>query len=151
MDASGNSEGCFTPTGTYVLPITDSTSTTSSTTAASATAVKSVQDSKADIAQESWIAPTLLNSWVDFGGGYETAGYMIDTLGFVHLKGIVKSGTSVTAIFNLPLGYRPSERPILSTYSNDAFAAIDITTGGDVRLVTGSNASLSLSGISFRP
>lgn len=44
VDASGNAEGCFTPTGTYSLPITDSTSTTSSTTAASATAVKAAYD-----------------------------------------------------------------------------------------------------------
>lgn len=44
VNASGNSEGCFTPAGTYVLPITDSVVTTSSTTAASATAVKAAYD-----------------------------------------------------------------------------------------------------------
>ena len=44
-----------------------------------------------NIPQQEWVAPTLLNSWVNFGGDYEIAGYMVDSLGFVHLKGVVKS------------------------------------------------------------
>ncbi|KKK52619.1 hypothetical protein LCGC14_3103070, partial [marine sediment metagenome] len=53
-----------------------------------------------------WIAPTLLNSWVNYAATYDTTGYMKDGFGFVHLKGLVKSGVAGT-IFTLPVGYRP--------------------------------------------
>lgn len=59
-------------------------------------------------AQQSWIAPTLLNSWVNYGNPYTPVGYMKDAMGFVHIKGFVKSGASGSAVFNLPAGYRPA-------------------------------------------
>jgi len=64
VDASGNVEGCFTPSGTYSLPITDSVSTTSSTTAASATAVKAANDNanlKAPIASPAFTGTATAN------------------------------------------------------------------------------------------
>ena len=56
-----------------------------------------------------WIAPTLLNSWVNFDAVRNTAGYLIEPGGRVWIKGLVKNGTAVagTAIFTLPVGYRP--------------------------------------------
>jgi len=55
--------------------------------------------------------PAFENSWVNFGGGtYGDAAFRIDAEGWVHLKGLVKSGTYNAAIFTLPEGYRPSER-----------------------------------------
>jgi hypothetical protein len=57
---------------------------------------------------EAWIAPTFQNSWVNYGSGYETAGYYKDKQGVIHLKGLVKNGTLNAAIFTLPAGYRPS-------------------------------------------
>ena len=56
---------------------------------------------------EDWNAPSLINSWVNYGGAYDTAGYYIDPYGVVHLKGALKTGTSGTVAFVLPTGYRP--------------------------------------------
>lgn len=63
---------------------------------------------QATIADSGWIAPTLLNSWVNFGGGYSTVGYRkVGSL--VTIRGLVKGGvtTDGTEIFTLPAGFRP--------------------------------------------
>ena len=57
---------------------------------------------------EAFIAPTLLNSWVNFDVAINnSAGYYKDAFGIVHLRGLVKTGTVGLAIFALPVGYRP--------------------------------------------
>jgi len=59
-----------------------------------------------------WISPVLLNVWANFGAPYAVAGYHLDALRYVHIKGRVKntSGAGSSAvIFTLPLGYRPME------------------------------------------
>ena len=103
--------------------------------------------------QEAWIAPTLLNSWVDFGSGDQPSGYMKDHLGFVHLRGLVKTGTVGSPIFNLPAGYRPAKDENFPTISNGALGRLKINgttaTVGDVIPVAGSNVYFSLAGISF--
>ena len=64
---------------------------------------------KANIAQESWIAPTLENSWVNTTGlGLQDARYMKDSLGMVHIQGSVTAGSANTTVFTLPEGYRPA-------------------------------------------
>ena len=55
---------------------------------------------KANIAQEAWITPTLLNGWTG------TLQYYKDTIGIVHFKGYLTGGTSGTAALTLPLGYK---------------------------------------------
>jgi tetrahydromethanopterin S-methyltransferase subunit B len=103
---------------------------------------------------ESWIAPTLLNSWVNYGGVYAVAGYYKDPIGLVHIKGLVKDGTTGTAIFSLPAGYRPSEQLMFNTgaYTGAAYVngRIDITTGGSVIMTSGANGFLSLNLPPFR-
>mgnify|MGYP000406658769 CR=1 FL=1 len=109
----------------------------------------------------SWTAPTLLNSWVNYGAAYNTAGYMKDAQGFVHLRGLVKTGVAGTVIFILPAGYRPvkQELHIVNTYigaTNDSwdetadYPRIDITTSGDVECVVGFAGWVSLDGITFK-
>lgn len=100
--------------------------------------------------QPAWTAPTLLNSWVNFGSPYDTAAYMIDTLGFVHLKGMVKSGTVGAPIFALPAGYRPAANCIFAIDSNSAYGNIWIESGGNVTINTGSNTWAALGGITFK-
>jgi len=102
------------------------------------------------IPQEEWFAPTLLNSWINYGGDFEVAGYMKDNHGFVHLKGVVKSGTIDKAIFTLPDGYRPYKQEIFHIISNDALGRVDIKADGNVYVEVGNNTYVSLSGIIFR-
>jgi len=60
---------------------------------------------------EAWITPTLLNGYTIISG--YPVGYMKDTLGFVHMKGLLTGGTANQTIFTLPIGYRPLERKTL--------------------------------------
>ncbi len=70
-----------------------------------------------------WITPTLLNGWVNAGGGQNPVGYR--KIGDqVFLRGFFGGGTLNTAIFVLPAGFRPPLRfntPLLVQFA---------TTGG---------------------
>lgn len=79
-----------------------------------------------------WIAPTFTNSWVNYGAGYNDAGYRKDALGWVHLRGLVKNGIDGASIFTLPTGYRPQYRELLVCGSNDLYGRLDIPTDGTV-------------------
>ena len=106
------------------------------------------------ITQEAWIEVSggvgFENSWVNFGGAYGTAGYFKDSLGIVHLKGLVKSGTIGAIIFTLPSGYRPSADCLLPGVSNSVFGVIYLSTAGAVAYTSGDNGWASLEGITFR-
>jgi hypothetical protein len=96
-----------------------------------------------------WTAPTLLNSWVNFGGGTQGAGYFKDASGFVHLRGTVKTGTLAAAIFVLGVGYRPSLLSIFPATANGAFGEVRVDSSGNVALNSGSTTYLALDGIVF--
>ena len=84
---------------------------------------------KANKAQEAWITPTLLNGWI--AGAFGTPQYMLDELGFVHLRGSIKNGVVGQAAFTLPTGYRPSSiKAWISTSGYEAFNTGFITTSG---------------------
>ncbi|MNB97573.1 hypothetical protein D3C75_448030 [compost metagenome] len=80
-------------------------------------AVKSIQENttrisvleskKAEKDNPVWIAPTLLNNWINYGGTEDGAGYRKDSDGYVHLRGVVKLGVAGAMVFKLPSGYRP--------------------------------------------
>jgi hypothetical protein len=104
-----------------------------------------------EVADTGWVTPTLLNSWVAYGAPFATAGYRKDAAGYVHLRGLVRTGTVVTSIFVLPAGYRPAEQLIFSTNSSATTASrTDILTSGGVFAQTGANAYWSLDGIIFK-
>jgi len=111
-----------------------------------------------------WIAPTLLNSWVNYGNGIVgDAGYYKDALGRVHIKGVIKDGTATasTVLFQLPAGYRPGHEVVCNvrasntTESAEGAARVDIETDGDVVIIGGdvsgfgTGCYVSLDGISF--
>jgi lysophospholipase L1-like esterase len=98
-----------------------------------------------------WFTPTLNNTWVAFSANFDTFGYMKDAMGFVHLRGLIKSGTagSGNAIVTLPVGFRPSRRKYISTVSNSAFGVVEIFEDGTIYLSTGTNAFVSFDNITF--
>lgn len=96
-----------------------------------------------------WTAPTLLNSWVNFGSGNQVAGFFRDANGFVHLRGMVKSGTLTLAAFTLPAGYRPSANVNFACVSNGAFGQCFVDSSGNVMPQTGSNIYFDFGGITF--
>jgi hypothetical protein len=94
--------------------------------------------------------PTLINSWVNLGGGADVAGYFKDASGAVRLRGVIKSGTIPGTAFTLPAGFRPSATVYYPCWSNSAFGGVNISPNGDVGVINGSNVSVSLAGISFK-
>jgi hypothetical protein len=94
--------------------------------------------------------PTFENSWADFGGVYQTARYWKDDYGVVHLEGLIANGTVNATMFTLPTGYRPSSEVIVLSSINGTAGRLFIKADGSVDHADGaSNASVSLSGISF--
>lgn len=99
--------------------------------------------SKAYVDGGGWIAPTLLNSWVNYGAPFATAGYT--KVGpVVYLKGLVKTGAQGTTIFTLPGGYRPLEQHIIPVISNQLIGRMDIYTNGNVYCSLGASAWFSI-------
>lgn len=110
---------------------------------------------KANIAQEAWIVPTLLNSWVNNSDGESPVGYFKDTFGIVHLRGCLKGGTGGT-IFILPTGYRPAKTFRHATVTNLATPQniiVDMNSFYGYGYVVASTISASyvyLDGITFK-
>lgn len=101
-------------------------------------------------AQMAWITPSMSNGWVNYDSTYNTCQYMKDSLGFVWIKGLVKSGTS-GLIFTLPAGYRPIKRNLFATATNsNVFGRADVDPSGQVIATTYSNTWFSLDTIRFR-
>lgn len=92
--------------------------------------------------------PAFQNSWVNFGPGYVTAAFLKDGLGFVHLKGLVKSGVAAV-IFTLPTGCRPPELEVFGIDTDTGHGRVDIAVNGEVTYVSGGTANFQLSGITF--
>jgi hypothetical protein len=122
------------------------------------TAKLEVQGGITKLQQEEWQTPTFQNNWVNYENTYALAGYFKDSLGIVHLRGLVRSGTNNSTIFTLPFGYRPVNRELhaaatygkINNVDSSTFARVDILADGQVVVVTGSSGWLSLDGITFR-
>ena len=103
---------------------------------------------------ESFIEPTLLNSFSNFGNSYATAAFYKDKMGVVHLRGVVTRGANHNGIsvFVLPAGYRPSTsgKLLFTTQAASGMSRIDILPDGNVVVTAGSTGWIGLDGITFR-
>lgn len=113
-------------------------------------ATKTALALKANIAQEAWITPTLVNGWNHFGSPTYNASYMKDSMGFVHLRGRVKDGTISSYFMVLPVGYRPTNTQSYVVDSNGSFGRLVVSSDGAVNCVVGSNVFVSIDGITFK-
>ena len=108
--------------------------------------------SRYDISQEGWYSVNFQDGWVNYGHGYNHAGYFKDSQGIVHLRGLVKSGkTEDGTIFTLPEGYRPVARELFGACTAPAtIGRVDVLTDGRVVPVKAHNSWVSLDGLTFR-
>jgi len=88
--------------------------------------------------------PAFENSWVNYGGVWDTAAFYKDACGIVHIKGFVKSGTIGQTVFTLPVGYRPKQGLIFPVIANDAIGVLVVEEDGRVRTSAGSNVWYSI-------
>jgi hypothetical protein len=90
--------------------------------------------------KDDWIAPTLLNSWVNYGTPPNSAlaGYRKRN-GRIEIRGLLKSGTPPSTVFALPVAHRPAEDTRLAiTASSYVFGAFRVDSGGTADIRTGS-------------
>ncbi|XHX78800.1 MAG: hypothetical protein RBJ76_02385 [Stenomitos frigidus ULC029] len=109
-----------------------------------------VRGGETSLQQEDWQTPTFQSGWVNYGNVFNPAGYFKDSLGIIHLRGLVKNGSGT--IFTLPEGYRPAFREVHGVAADPNVAGrVDILTDGQVQQVVPVNGSwISLDGITFR-
>lgn len=94
--------------------------------------------------------PAFANSWVNFGTTDAPAAFWRDPMGWVHLRGLIKSGTIGNVAFTLPPGFRPPLREVFAVLSNGAIGRVDVQADGQVIPAAGNNTYVSLAGIHFR-
>tara|TARA_R110000868_G_scaffold337183_3_gene598060 strand:- start:180 stop:1826 length:1647 start_codon:yes stop_codon:yes gene_type:complete len=102
-----------------------------------------------------WVAPTLLNSWANSGGAGNTAGFMKDDSGFVHLRGILITGVIPNPMFTLPEGFRPAYTENLSVFTANAGPTpvvgwLQVTAAGSVIPQVGGTVQTCLDGVVFK-
>jgi hypothetical protein len=108
-----------------------------------------VTGNNSTIVQPDWTLPILKNKWVNYSTTYNPAGFFKDSLGIVHLRGLIKGGSTRKAIFTLPAGYRPSFQEILVVQTSSSPGRLDVKTNGEVYPYVNSEW-VSLDGITFR-
>jgi hypothetical protein len=102
-----------------------------------------------------WHPITLDSGWVYGGFNSNHPGYYKDSAGIVHLRGSSVGGSTATAAFQLPVGFRPSHVLWLSIYaSNGSSGGLEIKTNGLAFLFDSTGGTdvqgwSSLDGISF--
>jgi hypothetical protein len=105
------------------------------------------------IPNDTWYAPSLQNSWVNFDAANSSnAGYLKMKEGPVALRGVMKDGTFAdgTTVFNVPAGYRPIKTVTLDVVANGTACRVTIDTAGDVKVYGLSSAAfLSLDGKTY--
>ena len=107
-------------------------------------------DAGVTITQQAFIEPALDNDWVSYNATTHNAfGYMKDSMGFVHLQGTIKDGTTLSVV-TLPAGYRPNKTEPFIIVSNAAMAYCNITPDGLIALYGYNNTWVSLEGITFK-
>lgn len=105
---------------------------------------------------EGWVdlkSTDLKNSWRNFDAtDTNPAGYCIDVMGWVHLRGTIAGGTAVsgTLLFILPPGLRPYRRELFAVDSNGAYGQASVLVDGSVVIGAGVNTAFCLDGSSFR-
>jgi hypothetical protein len=100
--------------------------------------------------QPDWTVMALLNSWINYDAAFNTARYMKDAMGFVHLQGMVKSGVMGATVFVLPAGFRPSKVCYFAAVSNTGLGVISVDSNGIIKFDGGGNGYMSFDLITFK-
>lgn len=97
-----------------------------------------------------WQTPTLLNSWVAFGGSKQGPRYRRNLLGEVIVQGAVKSGSVSATIFTLPANFRPPADLDFVVWATGGPVLVTVQSDGQVVPTSASATETSLSGIRFQ-
>ena len=108
--------------------------------------------SNVSLPQPEWVELAMQNGWVAYSGWNPAPAAAKDAMGFVHLRGAMKSGTYTggTILFTLPVGMRPLKAEVLALAgpgdaSNPPLLVIETSGACKVYSLTG-NSFLYLAG-----
>ena len=94
--------------------------------------------------------PSFHHGWENYSPvSFNTAGFLKDRLGYVHLKGVMDDGVMSQTAFILPPGYRPTKGYVLTTAASHEFGELLIYPDGRIEPLVGTNGFFSLDGIVF--
>jgi hypothetical protein len=89
------------------------------------------------------------HNWTNFSEVFQQASYMKDPFGFVHVRGLIKSGQSGKSAFILPVGYLPLANAQYPVYDGAGAAGV-IAVEKDGKVVpTGNNAAIRWGEITY--
>ncbi len=102
-------------------------------------------------AQSGYIQAPLQPGYTNFGNGYAPAGFMRDTLGFVHLHGTMNCQAGTSVAFTLPAGDRPATWLLtpVGIAPPGTTGRIDIAPNGNLWVTSSAQAVCGLDGITF--
>jgi hypothetical protein len=90
-----------------------------------------------------WVAPTLLNGWVNYGGGFQVVQYRLRG-DMVDLRGMIKSGTFPAVVCTLPVGFRPTLYQMVAVASSGIAGTLQINVDGGIQILTGAATYMNL-------
>jgi hypothetical protein len=96
---------------------------------------------------DAWQNISLSTSWSNYASGYTTAQVKKYPNGLIEVKGIIKKSSALVAneiMCTLPVGYRPSEIMMLTTWASGGTSRITIETGGAIKINSGNNGGVGL-------
>lgn len=94
------------------------------------------------------------NSWTTFSTSWNDAGYFTDSIGRIHTRGLIRSGTTNagTPMVTVPTAIRPSEYSHLAQVNTDSFGHISYApSAGALVAKNGNNGFVSLNSIYYLP
>ena len=97
-----------------------------------------------------WLTPVFENTWANYGGGFSEVEYR--KTGFddrVTIKGVAGGGTNATAVFILPVGFRPSNNEMFDGYGNAGVTQMFVNATGEVIVVTSGSTTYVTMSLSF--
>jgi len=97
---------------------------------------------------------TFENGWKNYPkvGGFHKAEICKDSLGYIHLDGVITSGTAFTAAFTLPTTDRPRKNhawAVAAGVEGPALEDVDVFSNGDVFINGSTTTAVSLDGVTF--
>lgn len=104
---------------------------------------------------QNFSTPSLSGTWANVGAPFQNAGYRKNQFsGNVELCGFIQSGSTGSAVFTLPVGYRPSFQRAFPAFGNGSgtLPNVIVTAAGVVMPSYAGTAgtNISLDGINFR-
>jgi len=97
---------------------------------------------------ESWTGLSFQNNWANQGGLWQTAQYIKDASGYVHVRGVIKRAVAYadTVVGTLPTGYRPVAERLWRTTDPGRWS---IRANGEFFIQGGGASYMTLDGITF--